>query len=139
MGVRSHPLQSKQEGGAQGDQIRFSFPKGNGAAGLAPQQLDFIHHPLGKGSNGLIVKVDVGEGGKQPVRQKPVGVAGAPSGGDGSLSQINQPADQFILEMGSVRLFAANAGADTSFVAGSLLALVAKHIGHENSSQVIYL
>ena len=86
--------------------------------------------------DGLVVEIHVGEGGKQPVRQKTVGMAGAAGGADGGFRQTNQPADQLVLEIGSVRLFAADAGADAALVPGGLLALIAKHIGHENSSRI---
>ena len=79
-------------------------------------------------ANGFIVKVHVGQRGKQAVDQQPGNFLRAGSLLPGGLCQSDQPANQFVLQVGCLRLFSADAGLDAALVARSLLALKAKHI-----------
>ena len=79
-------------------------------------------------ANGFIVKVHVGQRGKQAVDQQPGNFLRAGSLLPCGLCQSDQPANQFVLQVGCLRLFSADAGLDAALVARSLLALKAKHI-----------
>ena len=127
--VGCHALQPEQKGGAQRHHIRFPLPKPvNGSLFQGTILLkQGLFHPAGEGADGFIVKVDVGERGKQAVHQK---------AGDrfrelplpkARLGQLDQPADQRILQGGGFGLLAANAGAHTAAAARGLLTLKAEH------------
>ena len=82
--------------------------------------------PVPQGTEGFVVKIDVGEGGEQPVGEEIGDLPVSPLGGAES-GQPGQMGDELVLDSGGLRLLAADAGADTAAAARRLLALEAKH------------
>ena len=129
VGVGRHSLQAEQQRGAQGDGVRLSLPEPRGvaaaaAAAMPPQSLV---HPVGKGADGRVVEIHVGQRGEQPVGQQPRDLGGILLPLPADLRQPDQAAHQRVLQMGGLRLLAADARLYAAAAARRLLALKAKH------------
>ena len=131
VGVGRHALQTEQQRGAEGDRVCLALPEPAGVlftavAAHAAAQLGV--HPGGEGPNGIVVKIDVGQGREQAVRQKAGDLLGVLPLALTGVCQPDQAADEGILQIGCLRLLAAHAGADAAAVSRRLLALKAKHV-----------
>ena len=137
VGVGRHALHAEQQGGAEGDDVRLPLPQGEGAAEApAPQLGGLVLRPARKVPDGGVVKVHIGQGGEQPVRQQAQSLAVRRSGGLGRLGQADQGLYQAVLEQGSVRLLAAYAHLGAALAPGGLLALETEHIRHKRSPPI---
>ena len=133
VGVGGHALEAEQQRGAKGDKIRFPLPE-PGCVLLRVKnavRAQCVVDPVGEGADGGIIKIYVGQGRKQSVRQKLRDGGGLLVFAETGFRKQDQPADQLLLQMGGLGLLAAYAGADTAAAAGGLLALKAKHFGHD--------
>ena len=133
VGVGRHALQSEQQRGAQGNHIRLPPPE-PAAILLRHRCLPLPQpslHPLRKGADGAAVKVHVGEGGKQAVRQQTGDLPGVLSPFFADFRQTDEAAHKGILQIGGFRLLAAHPGADAAAAPRRLLALKAKHFRHD--------
>ena len=131
VGVGRHAFQTEQQRGAEGDRIRLALPEPAGvifAAVAAHAAAQLSVYPGGEGPDGIVVKIDVGQGREQAVRQKAGDLLGMLPLALAGVCQPDQAADKGILQIGGLRLLAAHAGADAAAVSRRLLALKAKHI-----------
>ena len=130
VGVGGHALHAEQQRGAQGDDVRLALPKRRYRRSTAAQTLTLRYDAVGEAADGGVVEVHVGQRGEKPVHQQAGCLAAVLAPLLCGLRQADQLAKQFILQIGGVWLLTAYAGADTALVAGGLLALETKHVGH---------
>ena len=105
-------------------------PAGLAAAGAALRQgIPFTVHPIHQFIERRLVKVDIGDGGKEPFDHQP------PGGGRGLCAAVcgagkaDQGAGQPILKIGHVGRLSAHAGlAGAASASGGLFTLKAKHL-----------
>ena len=97
MRIRRHALHAEQQRRPQRDRIRVALPELHDLARRAAEAVAFCAHARGKFRDRTIVKIDVGQCGKQTVRQQPVGRRRALSGRCRRLRQTDQLAYQFVL------------------------------------------
>ena len=79
-------------------------------------------------ADGVVIEVDVGQGGKQAVGQKARHPAALASLVDAGPGKVDKAADQLILKRRRLGLLAADPCSDAAASAGRLLALIAKHL-----------
>ena len=123
--IGGHALDSEQQRGAQGDNIRLSLPELHQPAVSSAQPPLLLNNPVPKSPDGTVVKIDVGQRGEQAVDDQAAGLLFFRK-----LRKTDQLIDQIVLQSGSIRLLSAHTRADAPRISSRLLALKAKHFGH---------
>ena len=134
VGIGGHALHAEEQCGTQGDDVRLALPKIDHRRFAAAQMLTLRCDPVGEAADGGVVEVHVGQRGEKPVHQQAGRLAAVLAPALRGLRQPDQLTEQVILQIGGFGLLAAYAGADAALVAGGLLALETKHVGHADTS-----
>ena len=95
--IRRHALHAEQQRGTQRNRICIALPQFDDLTRFSAEFLTFRAYPLGEFCDGLIVEVDVRQGGEQTVHQQPVGGLCALTGRRCRLGQSNEFVHQFVL------------------------------------------
>ena len=89
----------------------------------------FLPHPLDAAANGILVKADVGHGGKQCFDHQFSGGFVRQRVAIGGTCQTDERTGQLVLQRSDLGVFSADASfSGTSGTSGSLLTLITKHI-----------
>ena len=138
VGVGRHALHAEEQRAAQGHHVRVAPPQPPRV--YLRQLMRRLLRPADIAPQGLVVEIHVGQRGEQAVRQQAGDLRRELTLFGAGLRQVDQRADQMILQIGGLGLLSADAGADAAAVARRLLALETEHFRHRwTSLKLLYM